>query len=103
MKTIISPLQSDLKEEQREMSDVRKPREFPCGEQRWRVKRFAAAQQSKQTNVEGPPPKRTGLYFECGDVTRFLAFTRGAMPSENDLNSMSDEVLCVLLRRAKLE
>lgn len=83
------------------MPDLRKPREFPCGEQTWRVVRHASTQQSKPTDKDASSSKQTGLYFECDGATRFLAFTRGAMPSENDLNSMSEEVLCVLLRRAK--
>ena len=82
------------------MPEMRQPREFPCGEQRWTVVRHAATQQNKPSD-QNESLKQTGLYFECDGVTKFLAFTRGAMPSENDLNSMSEEVLCVLLRRAK--
>ncbi len=82
------------------MPETRKPREFPCGDQRWKVVRHAATQQNNPSD-KSASAKQTGLYFECDGTTRFLAFTRGAMPSENDLSSMSEEVLCVLLRRAK--
>ena len=44
--------------------------------------------------------RQTGLHFRRGKETRFLMFTRGALPSDRELDSMTEEVLCLLLRRA---
>lgn len=45
-------------------------------------------------------PKQTGLYFRRKGEERFLPFTRGALPSDNELASLCPEVLCTLLQRA---
>jgi hypothetical protein len=42
----------------------------------------------------------TGLYFVHEKEERFLVFTRGALPSDQELETMGDEVLCVFLDRA---
>jgi len=44
--------------------------------------------------------RQTGLCFSRDGETRFLVFTRGALPSDRELQAMSEEVLCVLLLRA---
>jgi len=71
------------------MSDSKRSHEFFCSGRTWTVERRTALQ-----------TKQTGLCFCRGAETRFLAFTRGALPSDHELSSMSEEVLCVLLRRA---
>lgn len=71
------------------MSDTERLHEFFCSGTTWTVARSNAIQS-----------KRTGLCFCRGDEMRFLAFTRGALPSDRELSSMSEEVLCVLLQRA---
>jgi len=74
------------------MTDSGECREFSCGEKRWIVVRRTAAQS-----------RQAGLYFHSEGDTRFLAFTRGALPSDGGLQSLSEEVLCVLLRRSVLQ
>lgn len=74
------------------MTDTELEREFLSGDRKWRVAPRAAT-------PSGPP----GLYFQCGNDTRFLAFTRGALSNANELRLISDEVLRVLLRRAAAE
>ena len=71
------------------MTDRVPSREFLCGGRTWRV-----------TTRAMPERGQTGLYFRCDSDTRFLAFTRGALSSARELDSMSDEVLRVLLLRA---
>ena len=66
--------------------------DFLCGGKTWTVARCTTVQ-----------PTRTGLCFRRGGETRFLVFTRGALPSDRELESMSKEVLCVLLERAVAE
>ena len=63
--------------------------EFLCDGSTWTV--------VCQTTVHS---KQTGLCFRRGDEMRFLVFTRGALPSDRELDSMSEEVLCALLQRA---
>jgi hypothetical protein len=63
--------------------------EFRSGGNTWVV--------AQQTTV---PAGRTGLCFRRGEETRFLPFTRGALPSDRELHTMSEEVLNVLLQRA---
>ncbi len=71
------------------MTDPAKQREFSCEGKRWIVVRLTAAQS-----------RQAGLDFHSDGDTRFLAFTRGALPSDGDLQSLSEEVLRALLRRA---
>jgi len=71
------------------MTDSGEWREFSCEGKRWIVVRSTAAQS-----------RQAGLYFDSDGDTRFLAFTRGALPSDGGLQLLSEEVLCVLLRRA---
>ncbi len=47
-----------------------------------------------------PSRHETGLQFRHESESRFLVFTRGTMPSDSELRTMSDEVLRVLLARA---
>ena len=74
------------------MTDVVKSRDFLCDGKTWTVVRRARAQS-----------RRTGLCFRQHSETRFLVFTLGALPSDRELQSMSEEVLCVLLRRAVVQ
>ena len=71
------------------MTGAAKARDFLCDGKAWTVARHAATQSSE-----------TGLCFRQGRATRFLAFTRGALPSDRELHSLSAEVLGVLLQRA---
>lgn len=71
------------------MSDTATSRDFLCEGRTWTVVR--------QTTVQS---KQTGLRFRQRGETRFLVFTRGALPSDRELQSMGEEVLCALLRRA---
>jgi hypothetical protein len=71
------------------MSDSPKWHKFFCEGRTWTVTR-RATQRSKQT----------GLCFRRDGETRFLAFSRGALPSDRELQSMSEAVLCALLHRA---
>jgi hypothetical protein len=70
--------------------------EFMCEGKAWTVARRGGARR-------GAVPERSGLCFRGGGQTRFLIFTRGALPSDRELHSMSEEVLCVLLRRATVD
>lgn len=63
--------------------------EFLCAEQKWSVTRHSDVQS-----------RHTGLRFRRDGETRFLGFTNGALPSDRELDSMSEEVLCVFLLRA---
>ena len=56
----------------------------------WTVKRCAAS----------PSRHEIGLYFVHDREERFLVFTRGALPSDRELQTMGEEVLSVLLDRA---
>jgi len=71
------------------MADVPKSREFLCDGKAWTVVRDTTARS-----------RQTGLCFNRAEETRFLVFTRGALPSDRELQTVSEEVLCVLLRRA---
>ncbi len=71
------------------MSDSEESHQFFCNGKTWGVARHAPKQS-----------RQTGLLFRRGEETRFLVFTRGALPADRELQSMSEEVLCVLLRRA---
>ena len=66
-------------------------RAFLCGGKQWTV-----ARQMTASSIH------TGLSFRRGDKRRLLVFTRGALPNDRELRSMSNEVLCVLLQRAAL-
>ena len=66
------------------------PRVFCRDAKTWTVKRCAAS----------PSRHEIGLYFVHDKRERFLVFTRGALPSDRELQMMSDEVLIVLLDRA---
>ena len=52
-------------------------------------------------STSSPSRHETGLRFVHQRETRFLAFTRGALPSDRELDTMSEEVLRVLLERAR--
>ena len=71
------------------MADPPTSRDFLCEGKTWTVVRDTTAQS-----------RQTGLRFSRAGETRFLVFTRGALPSDRELQSVSEEVLCVLLRRA---
>lgn len=71
------------------MSNAERWHEFIGNGTTWSVARCASSRS-----------ERTGLCFRHGDETRFLVFTRGAMPSDRELESMGEEVLGVLLQRA---
>ena len=60
-----------------------------CDGKTWTVARLKAGQS-----------KQKGLCFRSGGEVRFLVFSRGALPSDRELESMSEEVLHALLRRA---
>jgi hypothetical protein len=64
-------------------------REFLCDGRRWTVERKVAA-----------GSRITGLLFYRDEQYRSLAFSHSGVPSEKELQSMSEEVLCALLRRA---
>jgi hypothetical protein len=64
-------------------------RVFYCDGRTWTVVRQLMAQSGQ-----------TGLCFQQGGQARFVSFTRGALPDDRELRRMSEEVLCVLLRRA---
>jgi hypothetical protein len=74
------------------MSDTGESHEFLCAGQKWMV--------SRHTTVQS---RQTGLRFRRAGETRFLVFTRGALPSDRELRSMSEEVLCALLQRAVVQ
>jgi hypothetical protein len=71
------------------MTDAARSRVFVCDGKAWTVGRHATTQSTQ-----------TGLWFRRNDGTRFLVFTRGALPTDRELQSMGEEVLCVLLQRA---
>ena len=74
------------------MSDSGSWHEFLCNGKTWTVARHTTVQS-----------KQTGLCFRRGAEMRFLVFTRGALPSDRELHSMSEEVLCALLQRAVVQ
>lgn len=74
------------------MSHSELSHQFSCNGKAWAVARRTAEQS-----------QRTGLCFRRGEETRFLIFTRGAMPNDRELATMSGEVLCTLLWRAVAE
>jgi hypothetical protein len=74
------------------MSDTGKGHEFLCEGKTWTV--------ARSTTV---PSQQAGLCFRRDSETRFLAFTRGALPSDRELRAMSEEVLCTLLQRAVVQ
>jgi hypothetical protein len=71
------------------VSDVGGRHEFLCAGKTWSV--------TRHTSLKS---RHTGLSFGRDDETRFLEFTQGALPSDRELKSMSEEVLCVFLLRA---
>jgi hypothetical protein len=66
--------------------------QFVCNGKSWTV--------ARRTKTE---EKQTGLCFRRDSETRFLVFTRGALPSDRELQSMSEEVLCALLQRSVVQ
>ena len=44
----------------------------------------------------------SGLLFRRGGESRFLAFSRSALPTDRELEAMSDEVLTVFRQRSAL-
>lgn len=66
------------------------PRVFRREAKTWTVTRCAASGARHET----------GLLFVHDQQERFLVFTRGALPSEKELQTMSEEVLSALLDRA---
>ena len=74
------------------MVDPPKSRDFLCDEKTWTVVRDTTAQS-----------RQTGLCFSRAGETRFLVFTLGALPSDRELQTVSEEVLCVLLLRAVVQ
>lgn len=73
------------------MTRLLAPRTFALESRRWTVVRRTTSSSRHET----------GLQFVHDRETRFLVFTRGAMPSESELQTMSEEVLRVLLERAE--
>lgn len=73
------------------MSRLVAARTFAREGRRWTVARHTSSSSRYET----------GLRFVNNRETRFLMFTRGAMPSETELHTMSEEVLRVLLERAE--
>jgi hypothetical protein len=71
------------------MTEEARSHDFLCDGKTWTVVLQATAQ-----------TRQTGLCFRQDGETRFLVFTRGALPNDRELQSMSEEVLCALLRRA---
>ena len=69
------------------------PRIFNSDAKIWTVKRCASS----------PARHEIGLYFIHEKEERFLVFTRGALPSDRELQTMSEEVLSVLLDRARVK
>ena len=67
-------------------------REFLCEGKRWSVERIAGAQ-----------PGGSTLFFSRDGGCRSLKFSGSTVPGEKELQSMSAEVLCALLRRATPE
>jgi hypothetical protein len=65
------------------------PREFLCDGKRWTVARKV-----------GAGSRDSRLLFHRDGQYRSLMFSRSGVPSERELQSMSEEVLCALLRRA---
>jgi hypothetical protein len=80
------------------MTKPKSRREFTCEGKRWTVRRDTGSR--PWPGGVYPPGGQPGLYFHSDGDTRFLAFSRGTLPSDRDLQSMSEEVLCALLRRA---
>ena len=71
------------------MSDLERWHQFFCNGKPWTV--------ARRTSSDS---RHTGLFFRRGDRTRVLLFTRGALPSDRELESLGEEVLSVLLQRA---
>ncbi len=66
------------------------PRRFLCGGKSWTIQRYTL-----------PESKQTGLRFQAlGSETRFLPLSRGTLPAEHELSSVTDEVLRMLFQRA---
>jgi hypothetical protein len=76
----------------REMTKSSMHREFLCEGKRWSVVRIAGAH-----------PAGSTLCFRNDGACRSLTFSRSGVPSEMELQSMSEEVLCALLLRATPE
>lgn len=74
------------------MTDSRNCHEFRCDGKTWTV-----------TRRRGLGQNQKGLHFCQGANARFLVFPRGAMPSDAELQGMSEEVFRVLLRRAVIK
>ena len=66
--------------------------EFLCAGETWFV--------TRHTSAESP---QTGLRFGREGETRFLPFTQGALPSDRELDSMTEEVLRIFLLRAAVQ
>jgi hypothetical protein len=62
---------------------------FLCDGKQWDVERSVSARSAQ-----------TGLLFHSGGQTRFLPLTRGTLPTDRELSSITDTVLCVLLQRS---
>ena len=67
------------------------PRQFSRDDQNWTVERRTPSGRRHET----------GLQFVHKGEKRLLVFTLGALPSERELGTMSEEVLRVLLGRAE--
>ena len=72
------------------MTNTFMPRVFRRDAKIWTVRRCVASAARHEI----------GLYFAHEKEERFLVFTRGALPSDRELQTMSEEVLSVLLDRA---
>jgi len=76
----------------REMTKSSMHREFLCEGKRWSVVRIAGAR-----------PRGSTLCFHSDEGCRSLTFSVSTVPHEQELQSMSEEVLCALLLRATPE
>ena len=89
---MIVPSHLDTQIDPSSIGDIGKWHQFLCGRKTWNVARSVAGQS-----------RQAGLCFRRDGDVRFLMFTRGALPSDPELSSMSEEVLCVLLQRAVVQ
>lgn len=69
---------------------VNRPHGFLCDGKSWTVERYTP-----------PQSKQTGLRFRLGEQKRFLLLSRGTLPTEREMFSITDDVLRVLLQRAQ--
>ncbi len=69
---------------------VNHPHRFLCDGKSWTVERYTP-----------PQSKQIGLRFRLGGQKRFLLLSRGTLPTEREMSSITDDVLRVLMHRAQ--